>query len=44
VQETEASASVNHPGITGIYVVLELQEGWNGALVPALQEEGYGER
>jgi hypothetical protein len=38
-EKTEASTSVNPPGIIGSCVVLELQETWTGALFPATEKD-----
>jgi hypothetical protein len=41
-EQTEASMSVDPPGSLRTYVVLELKEGRNGAMVCASEKEGQG--
>jgi hypothetical protein len=41
-EQTEASPSVDPPGSIGVYVMLELTEVRNGAMVPAPEKEGKG--
>jgi hypothetical protein len=41
-EETEASASVDPVGSVRVYVVFELKETRDGALIPASKKEGKG--
>jgi hypothetical protein len=41
-EQTEASTSIDPPGSIRQYMVLELKEARNGALVPAPEKEGQG--